>query len=59
MAFEKKLLVFNEWLDTVEGRHSASSVYLSLSGTRPSKFELDKRLREEYERYKWRVNNVY
>lgn len=44
-------MVYNKWLDSLEGHHAATQVYIALSHSRPTKFEIDKRLREAYNNY--------
>jgi hypothetical protein len=45
------LLTYNEWLDSTDGYHAASGVYLLLAASRPTKFEIDKHLRVAYNAY--------
>jgi hypothetical protein len=55
MVIIMKALSYNEWLNSVEGKQAASGVYLILSSMRPSKFEIDRLLRQAYNEYKINV----
>jgi len=59
MTNEREKLTFQDWIDSPEGKATAANVYLSLSDIHPTIFEIQQKLREEYERYLWKVKNAY
>ncbi len=47
-----KPLVFNDWLRTSEGHWVLKDTYARLAVSLPTKFELDREIRLEYQKYK-------